>query len=169
MPDEALGKTIRALLETERSGVLATLSASRGGWPFASVAPYALTGRGEPLLLLSSLAEHTRNVQADSRASLLVQDHASLADPQAGSRITILGRIEPLRESGLEAARERYLGRHPRAAARYVGLGDFRLYVLRVGEARFIGGFGEMGWLAGEQFLAKLAQVDTTRRGSENR
>ena len=87
---------IRALLENERSGVLATLSARRDGWPFASVAPYALTEAGEPLLLLSRLAEHTRNLQADARASLLVQDHASLTDPQAGARITILGQIEAL-------------------------------------------------------------------------
>src|SRR5437879_12351747 len=60
---------LRALLAAERHAVLATLSASRDGWPFASVAPYALSADGEPLLLLSDLAEHTRNVRADPRAS----------------------------------------------------------------------------------------------------
>src|SRR5438270_12005687 len=93
------GHAIRTLLEQERSGVLATLSASRAGWPFASVVPYALSERGEPVLLLSSLAEHTRNALADGRASLLVQDHDSLADPQAGARVTILGEIELVAES----------------------------------------------------------------------
>jgi len=69
---------LRELLATERHAVLATLSASRAGWPFASVAPYALSAAGEPLLLLSDLAEHTRNLRADPRASLMVQDGASL-------------------------------------------------------------------------------------------
>ena len=85
---------LRALLDSERNGVLATLSARRDGWPFASVAAYALTDAGEPLLLLSDLAEHTRNLRADPRASLLVQDQTSLADPQAGARVTLLGTVE---------------------------------------------------------------------------
>jgi putative heme iron utilization protein len=145
------GEHIRALLENETTGVLATLSASRAGWPFASIAQYALTDRGEPVLLLSSLAEHTRNLQADDRASLLVQDHATVStDPQAGARITILGQIEAVPEPGLHGTREHYLRRHP-AAAEYLALGDFRLYVLRVREARFIGGFGDMGWLDAER------------------
>ena len=150
--------TIRALLEKETSGVLATLSARRDGWPFASVAPYALSDTGEPLLLLSRLAEHTRNVQADARASLLVQDHASLSDPQARARITILGEIEALREPELGSARQRYFDRHPQATA-YVELGDFQLYVLRVREARFIGGFGDMGWLDAARFHASQTHI----------
>jgi putative heme iron utilization protein len=159
VPDEPrLDASLKALLERETSGVLATLSASRHGWPFASVAPFALSERGEPVLLLSRLAEHTRNLQADDRASLLVQDHASLADPQAGARITILGQIEAAPECELPAARERYVGRHP-AAAEYLQMGDFRLYVLRVREARFIGGFGDMGWIDAERLRAYFIQI----------
>src|SRR5882762_8671690 len=105
MPDgPGPGESIRALLEQESNGVLATLSARRDGWPFASVAPYAVTEAGEPVLLLSRLAEHTRNLQADSRASLLVQDHDSLSDPQAGARITILGHVEAVVEPELQSA-----------------------------------------------------------------
>jgi heme oxygenase (biliverdin-IX-beta and delta-forming) len=137
---------LRELLAAERHAVLATLSASRDGWPFASVAPYALSEDGEPLLLLSDLAEHTRNVRADPRASLFVQDGACVTDPQAGCRVTILGQVEPVGETELATARQAYLARHPQAAE-YVPLGDFRLYVLRVREARFIGGFGDMGWI----------------------
>jgi heme iron utilization protein len=154
----AHAQEIRALLENERSGVLATLSASRGGWPFASVAPYALSAQGEPLLLLSRLAEHTRNLRTDDRASLLVQDHASLEDPQAGARITILGQIEAISQLELESAQRRYVGWHPRAAE-YLSMGDFRLYVLRVREARFIGGFGDMGWIDAEGLRAQLAPI----------
>ncbi|HLZ25782.1 MAG TPA: pyridoxamine 5'-phosphate oxidase family protein [Chloroflexota bacterium] len=155
MPDDL---TIRALLDTETSGVLATLSARRDGWPFASVAPYALSDAGEPLLLLSRLAEHTRNLQADARASLLVQDHASLSEPQAGARVTILGQIDTVVEPELQSARRRYLDRHPQAAA-YLELGDFQLYVLRVREARFIGGFGDMGWMDAERFHASQTHI----------
>jgi putative heme iron utilization protein len=154
MPEGAgPGQNIRALLTQESSGVLATLSARRDGWPFASVAAYALSEAGEPLLLLSRLAEHTRNLQADARASLLVQDHASLADPQAGARITILGQIEAVGAPELDSAQQRYVDRHPQAAE-YLQLGDFQFYVLRVREARFVGGFGDMGWIDGERFRA---------------
>jgi putative heme iron utilization protein len=137
---------LRELLANERHAVLATLSASRAGWPFASVAPFAVSEAGEPLLLLSDLAEHTRNLRVDPRASLMVQDSASLNDPQAGSRVTILGQVEPVAEADLSSSNETYVARHPQAAE-YVKMGDFRLYVLRVREARFIGGFGDMGWI----------------------
>jgi len=155
---EARELSLRALLEQERSGVLATLSASRDGWPFASVAPFALTDAGEPLLLLSRLAEHTRNVLADQRASLLIQDHASLADPQAGARVTILGQIEAVAPPELEPGQHRYVTRHPQAAD-YLQLGDFHLYVLRVREARFVGGFGDMGWIDAERFRSSARPI----------
>jgi putative heme iron utilization protein len=139
--------TLRHLLEKERHGVLATLSARREGWPFASIAPYALSADGEPLLLFSDLAEHTRNVRGDPRASLLVQDSSSLDDPQAGSRVTLLGRIEPVHDATLSQAQDAYLTRHPRAAD-HVAMADFHFYTLRVNEARFISGFGDMGWIS---------------------
>ena len=147
---------LRELLFAERQGVLATLSARRDGWPFASVAPYALTDDAEPLLLFSDLAEHTRNVRADPRASLLVQDSAALHDPQAGSRLTLLGRVEPFNGGDAAAAQARYLERHPQSAD-YFAMSDFRLYVLRVQEARFISGFGDMGWMNAQRFHNELA------------
>ena len=146
---------LRELLFAERHGVLATLSARRGGWPFASVAPYALTDQAEPLLLFSDLAEHTRNVRADPRASLLVQESAASHDPQAGSRLTLLGRVEPVRATEVPAAQARYLERHPQSAD-YFAMSDFGLYVLRVQEARFIGGFGDMGWINADRLHNEL-------------
>ena len=151
---------LRDLLLAERHGVLATLSARRVGWPFASVTPFALSDAGEPLLLLSNLAEHTRNVQTDPRASLLVQDSASLPDPQAGARVTILGRIEAVPSAAASAAQQRYVARHPQAAD-YLTMADFQLYVLRVAEARFIGGFGDMGWIDGAVVRAQLTEHQT--------
>jgi putative heme iron utilization protein len=134
-------EAVRALLQTQRHGVLATLSARHDGWPFASVTPYALTETGEPILLLSALAEHTRNVQADARASLFVQEDE--ADRQASARVTLLGRVEAADGSEL---RERYIAWHAQARE-YFAMADFGLYVLRLETARFVRGFGEMGWL----------------------
>jgi hypothetical protein len=149
--------TLRQLLETERQAVLATISARRAGWPFASLAPYATTQHGEPLLLLSELAEHTRNLRHDPRASLLVQDSTSAEDPQAGARVTLLGTAEPVDADANSEAEQRYTTRHPQATE-YFTLGDFHLWVLRVEEARFVNGFGDMGWLAGNRLRSALAK-----------
>jgi putative heme iron utilization protein len=143
----------RALLEAEAHGVLATLSARRAGWPFASVVAYALSAEAEPLLLLSELAEHTRNLRAEPRASLLVTDSAAAADPLAGSRLTLLGTIQPTTS---DTARSAYLARHP-PASDYLQMGDFHLYVLTLSEARYVGGFGDMGWLDGARLRAALS------------
>ncbi|HEY3062378.1 MAG TPA: pyridoxamine 5'-phosphate oxidase family protein [Chloroflexota bacterium] len=132
---------VRALLESQQHGVLATLSARHDGWPFASVTPYALTEDGQPILLLSQLAEHTRNLLADPRASLFVQEAGE--DPQAVARVTLLGRVELADAVEL---RTRYVSRHPQAMD-YFAMADFGLYVLRTETARFVGGFGDMGWV----------------------
>jgi heme iron utilization protein len=148
---------LRELLDAERHGVLATASAGREGWPFASVVAFALTEAGEPLLLMSDLAEHTRNLRGDPRASLLVQDDMSRADPLAGARVTLLGRVEPISGAASVLATERYVARHPEAQG-YLAMADFRLHVLWVSEARYIGGFGDMGWLAGDQLREALSR-----------
>ena len=148
---------LRDLLQAERQGVLATLSARRDGWPFASVAPYALSSEGEPLLLMSDLAEHTRNIRADSRASLLVQDSTALEDPQAGSRLTLLGRVELVDAAGIVDARARYVERHPHSADYFAHMADFHLYVLRLTEARIVRGFGDMGWMNAERLRTELS------------
>jgi putative heme iron utilization protein len=145
---------VRALLESRGDGVLATLSARRDGWPFASVVQYALTDEGEPLLLLSALAEHTRNLAADSRVSLLVQE-ASGDDPLAVGRVTLLGRADRSQDPAL---REAYVARHPQARE-YLQLADFGCWVLRVSEARFVGGFGDMGWLSGDDLRLSLKKI----------
>jgi putative heme iron utilization protein len=148
--------TLRELLEAERQGVLATLSARREGWPFASVAPYAFSPSGDPLLLLSDLAEHTRNARADPRASLLIQDSRARTDPQAGARVTLLGALELVAPPDQAAARDRYIAAHPEAE-NYFGMTDFHLWTLHVTEARFVNGFGDMGWLAADRLRTALA------------
>lgn len=140
----------RDLLRQQRQGVLSTLSLHKPGWPFGSIAPYALNERGEPILLMSGLAQHTKNALADPRASLLVQENAAAGDPQALGRVTLMGRISRPQEE--RQVRARYLARHP-AAARTAAGHDFHCYVLSIEEARYIGGFGEIHWLPADKLL----------------
>jgi len=146
----------RALLAAESVGVLSTISVHRPGFPYGSVTPYALAARGAPILLLSRLAAHTKNLNADPRASLFVGDRSAAEDPQAGARISLLGRVAPLPAPEEPDARARYLAAWPRAAD-YLALGDFSFWRLDVEEARLIAGFGEIRWLDGKN-LAGMSE-----------
>ena len=150
------GKEVRALLESERNGMLCTLSKKFAGWPFGSIAPYALTAAGEPLLFISDIAEHTRNLRADARASLLVQDTNALDDAQAGGRVTMMGYAMPITRPYLEDAGARYLDRFPNSAS-YFEAHDFSLYRIKVTQIRYIGGFGEIYWLNGGDVIESRA------------
>ena len=138
------------LIRAERNGALCTLSRKMDGWPFGSITPYALTENADPLIMISEIAEHTRNLKADARASLLVQDSNALDDPQAGARATLVGYAMPVPEPLLEDAQRRYLELFP-ASSGYFAAHDFSLYQIKISDVRFIGGFGEIYWLsAGE-------------------
>ncbi|MDP9070889.1 MAG: DUF2470 domain-containing protein [Actinomycetota bacterium] len=138
----------RTLVAGATRGALATLALDPPGHPFGSVAAYALDRRGRPLLLLSTLAEHTRNALADPRASLLVAEHTPAgADPLAGGRVTLVGRLVPVPEGPARAeARAAYLAANPQAAL-YVDYGDFAFFWLEVTAVRYVGGFGRMSWV----------------------
>jgi len=141
----------RALLAAESAGVLSTLSVRRAGTPYGSITPYALGADGAPLLLLSGLAAHTHNLEADPRAGLFVGDQSAAADPQAGARLSLLGEVHPLPADAEPDARARYLARWPQAA-QYLALSDFAFWRFRIDEARLIAGFGEIRWLPGTAF-----------------
>jgi len=100
--------TARAHAEGGRAGTLATISADPGtkGYPFGSVVPYALDDAGGPIVRIADIAQHTRNLKADPRASLLVRPEPTDGDPQATWRVTLVGRMEAREpRTGLEAAR----------------------------------------------------------------
>jgi putative heme iron utilization protein len=141
----------RTLLRSERFGVLCTVQASRKpGWPLPSLAPYALTARGEPVFALSALAQHTKNLLAEPRASLYVQARTG-GDPQEAARIAVLGRVRAASPEEQGELRTAYLVAHPEAE-RFFAL-DFALYVLSVEEVRYIGGFGAAAWVAGAEVV----------------
>jgi len=127
----------RALLAGDRAA-LGTLDAE--GWPYVSLVLVAQDEGGLPLLLLSDLAEHTKNIGRETRVSLMFDGTARLAEPLAGPRFTLKGRIEP---APGPAALERYLKRHP-AAEVWAGMRDFRLYRVRATGGHLVAGFGRI-------------------------
>lgn len=134
----------RAILEAGRSGALSTHSAEKPGYPFASLALYALDGAGRPLFLLSGLAVHARNLAADPRASLMVAE----GDAQASARVTVVGRAAKLLGADADSARTAYLARHPAAKA-WASFGDFSPWRLEPEDSYVVAGFGSAGWTGG--------------------
>lgn len=131
------------LLHAAASGTLATHSLQMPGYPFATALPFVPDERHCPVLLVSRLAEHTRNLAADGRASFLASGPDS-GNVLAGARMTLAGDAAPC-----EAAAElvaRYLRYQPEAE-HYLSLGDFIFYRLAPKRIRYIAGFGHMGWL----------------------
>lgn len=137
--DSAPVREARRLARQSLKGALATLEAGTG-YPYASLVIVATDPAGHPLLLLSALALHARNLAADARASLLLDATSPRGDPLAGGRITLVGRI------GLAPAaqtRTRFLARHPEAAA-YADFADFAFHRLTIERGHFVGGFGRI-------------------------
>src|SRR5215468_5592152 len=116
--DSEPGRTeVETLLAAEAVGLLSTISVHRAGFPYGSLTPFALSPRGAPLLLLSGLAAHTKNLLADPRACLFVGDRSAAEDPLAGARVSLLGRAAKVAPSDEADARARYVARHPKAEA----------------------------------------------------
>ena len=143
-------EAVRALLSGARHGVLSTSGLEPAGFPYGSLVPVATTARGEPLTLVSHLAQHTRNLVADGRASLLVAA-ATDGDPQQAARAAVLGAMRRLEGDEAAAARARFLALHP-ASEPYFDLA-FQLWALRPVEARYVGGFGAAAWVSGAELV----------------
>ncbi len=151
-PEPSFAARARALVQAGRVGALATHSRQRPGYPFGSVTPYAADERGRPVFLISGLALHTKNLEADPRASLLVTPPEPVDDPLAGPRVTVLGEARRLDPSEAAADRARYLAKHP-SAAMWVDFADFAFWRLEVTGAYFVGGFGAMDWITRDAYV----------------
>lgn len=130
----------RTIAASTNTGTLASLTA--GGDPWASFVTYGLLG-GAPVLCVSHLAEHGRNLAADPRASLAVVAPHGEADPLASPRITLAGVVETPVGAEFEAARAAHMAAVP-AAKYYIDYSDFSVWVLRVQRVRWVGGYGRM-------------------------
>src|SRR5262245_48678905 len=128
------------LVASEPRGALSTIAAQPEGYPYGSVASYGLDARGNPLLFVSTMAEHTQNALRDPRASLLVTEPVpDGADPLASGRVTLMGQLSTVADHERPIARDRYLEANP-TAAYYIDFGDFTFYRLAVERSRYVGG-----------------------------
>ena len=135
----------RKFLRSTRSGILSTHSTRCEGYPFGSVAPFALDHNCQPIILISNIAEHTKNIAANPKVSLLV--FAGAEDLQANARLTLLGEAVKIYKDDDADLRARYLRYLPQAAS-YFDMHDFSFYRIHIHQARYIGGFGKMSWLS---------------------
>ena len=151
VPEPSFAERARTLVYLGRIGSLSTLSRKQPGFPFGSVMPYGLDERGRPIFLISTMAMHTQNVQADPRSSLLVTQPDTIGDPLGASRVTLLGNILPVPVPEVAEARKLYLARY--ANSKYwVDFEDFSFYRMEVVDVYYVGGFGVMGWVAASEY-----------------
>src|SRR5216683_1005482 len=150
------GKVVRSLLRRSRQGALATLMAGSGD-PYCSLVNLASHPDGSPILLISRLALHTKNILGDSRVSLML-DERGAGDPLEGSRIMLAGRAEEASSDDLGILRRRYLNAHPSAEA-FVNFKDFSFFQIRPSGAHLVAGFGRIVDLKPEQFLVDISDA----------
>ena len=140
----------RTIAASTNTGTLATLTTD--GDPWASFLTYGLLG-GAPVLCVSNLAEHGRNLAADPRASISIVAPKRDADPLASGRVTLAGAVEEPTGEKRAAARDAHLSAVA-AAKYYIDYSDFSLWVLRVRRVRWVGGYGRMDSVSGEAYAA---------------
>ena len=143
----SLAQDARRWLRAHRYGLLSTQSVAMAGYPFGSVVPYVLDHDACPVLLISRLAEHTKNLTADARVSLLI--HEAGADVQAQARVTLMGLAE--RVANPESIAPRYERFFP-AARGYRTQLDFEFWLIAPVTLRAIAGFAKMHWVSREAY-----------------
>jgi len=146
----------RSLLRRSRQGALATLMAGSGD-PYCSLVNVASHADGSPILLISRLAVHTRNILGDPRVSLMLDERAG-GDPLEGSRIMLAGRAEEAAASDLEFLRRRYLSAHPSAEV-FVNFKDFSFFRIRPSGMHLVAGFGRIVDLTPAQFMTDISDA----------
>jgi putative heme iron utilization protein len=144
IPTPTHAERARTLVARISTGTLCTLALEPEGYPYGSFVTAAFDD-GNPVFLISGLAEHTKNLERDHRASLLVAESGA-EDPLANGRVTMLGPCTPVEGNG-GSARSAFLAAHPNAAY-YADFRDFAFWKLRVNAIRYIGGYGRMSWIS---------------------
>ena len=146
----------RQLVRAGRSAALSTMLSTNGGWPYTSLVTYATDQLGNLIFLFSDISDHTRNLKADPRISVLVEQASGCKNPQTGPRVTLIGKIKKTKNPNHA---DRFLTHHPRAKM-YAGFTDFNFYHMKVERAHYIGGFASAIWYKGEEFCTapKVAQ-----------
>ncbi len=145
----SLAEEAKQFLRSTRSGVLSSFSAKFAGYPFGSVMPFVLDHDCQPIVLISSIAEHTKNIIANPKVSLLV--FAEAEDLHANGRLTLIGEAEQIDKDDADLM-ARYCRYFPESTG-YLAMHDFQFYRFQIHQARYIAGFGKMGWMQGEEMV----------------
>ena len=151
------GRLARSLLRRSRQGALASLVPGSGD-PYCSLVNVASHPDGSPILLISRLALHTKNILGDSRVSLMLDERAA-GDPLEGSRIMLAGGAEQAGDGEAVLLRRRYLNAHP-SAETFVDFKDFAFFRIRPTAAHLVAGFGRIVDLQPEQFLTDIGGAE---------
>ena len=152
-PDFDPRQAAKQLLREGRSGALATLMAGSGD-PYCSLVNVATAADSAPLLLLSKLAVHTKNILADARVSLML-DERKEGDPLQGARVMLMGKAAVTNDP---AARRRYLARQPEAEM-FADFGDFAFYEIELSGAHLVAGFGRIVDLKSSEVLTDISDA----------
>jgi putative heme iron utilization protein len=154
-PDFDPAKAVRSLLRRSRQGALATLMVGSGD-PYCSLVNVASASDGSPVLLISRLAIHTKNLLADSRVSLMLDERVE-GDPLEGARIMLSGQAEEI-AADRDIVRQRYLNAHPTAEV-FVDFKDFSFFRIRLTGTHLVAGFGRILDLRPAQFLTDISDA----------
>ena len=155
-PDFDAARLARSLLRRSRQGALATLTPGSGD-PYCSLVNIASHPDGSPILLISRLALHTRNLLGDARLSLMLDERVE-GDPLEGSRIMLAGLAEQASGEDVAILRRRYLHAHPSSEV-FVNFKDFSFFRIRPTGAHLVAGFGRIVDLKPEQFLTDISDA----------
>ena len=146
------------LLTSEGDGVLSTISAEVEGYPFGSVTPYCLDSDFIPNILISSIAQHTKNILVNNKVSLLISEKINQTNKQSVGRLTFIG--EAVKVTADEDIKKRYLNYFP-GAKDYFGTHNFSFFKINPVRLRFIGGFGKIYWIEKDSLnLKNIFSID---------
>lgn len=151
----------RQFLRSTRHGILSTHSTKFSGYPFGSVMPFVLDSNCQPIILISSIAEHTKNIVVNPKVSLLIFSEG--ADLQANARLTLIGEAAQIDKNDADL-RARYLRYLPQTAS-YFDMHDFAFYRITIHQARYIAGFGKMGWANGSEIAVANSTIAALENG----
>jgi heme iron utilization protein len=158
----SLALEAKQFLRSTRSGVLSSFSSKFAGYPFGSVMPFVLGHDGQPIVLISTIAEHTKNIIANPKVSLLV--FAGAEDLHANGRLTLIGEATQIEKNDADLM-ARYCRYFPDSIG-YLAMHDFQFYRIHIMQARYIAGFGKMSWMAGGELVdmknASIASLETS-------
>ena len=156
LPEPTYAERVRTLVSLCTIATLSTVSRKRPAYPFGSLMPYSIDKAGRPIFLISNMAMHTQNIQADHRASIFVAQ-AGDGDPLGTARATLVGNVLPVSGDEVGEARQRYLSRYENSRS-WADFKDFGFYRLQPLDIYYVGGFGVMGWVTAEDY--QTAKVD---------